>query len=291
MFFKCDNEKCLDVEMRKKGFTLIELLVVIAIIALLLSILMPALTKVKEHAKTVICASNLRQWNIIVKFFADDHNDKFPDADYNDDGKNDPRGQWWFLALRSYYIKQPDILICPKAVRKQELNTSADWFIDGRYPIPNVQIARRDECWGRKILPDTFHPDVGQWVWSSYAPNGWIMDPEEGQWGAVGNFFWGKFTDMSQPSRVPIFLDCRHVDAWPLDSDEPLDDEMDNSSAGGGMRQFAMLRHGKSINGVFGDGSGRRIGIKELWGLKWHKTFNTSNKYTKEDAPWPNWMR
>ena len=45
----------------KKGFTLIELLVVISIIALLLSILMPALGKVKDQARTVVCMSNLHQ--------------------------------------------------------------------------------------------------------------------------------------------------------------------------------------------------------------------------------------
>jgi prepilin-type N-terminal cleavage/methylation domain-containing protein len=50
----------------KKGFTLIELLVVVAIIALLLSILTPALNSVKERARRILCKNRLKQWGIAI---------------------------------------------------------------------------------------------------------------------------------------------------------------------------------------------------------------------------------
>lgn len=62
----------------KKGFTLIELLVVIAIIALLLSIIVPALRKAKEQAKLVVCSSNMHQLVMGVMAYATDHEGVLP---------------------------------------------------------------------------------------------------------------------------------------------------------------------------------------------------------------------
>ena len=64
---------------RYSGFTLIELLVVISIIALLLSIVMPTLTKAKDAARNVVCRSNLKQWVYTCNAFALEHKDKMPD--------------------------------------------------------------------------------------------------------------------------------------------------------------------------------------------------------------------
>lgn len=60
------------------GFTLIELLVVIAIIALLLSILMPALSKVKEQARLIVCASHLHNAGVAVYSYAADFDGHIP---------------------------------------------------------------------------------------------------------------------------------------------------------------------------------------------------------------------
>jgi prepilin-type N-terminal cleavage/methylation domain-containing protein/prepilin-type processing-associated H-X9-DG protein len=64
----------------KKGFTLVELLVVIAIIAVLLAMLMPALSKVRTIAEEATCRSNLKQYALGGAMYNNDNNSKFPEA-------------------------------------------------------------------------------------------------------------------------------------------------------------------------------------------------------------------
>ncbi|MDF3129624.1 type II secretion system protein [Kiritimatiellaeota bacterium B1221] len=83
----------------KQGFTLIEMLVVIAIIALLASIMIPAVSKTKQKADAVKCMHNLNQIGLAVTQYTMAHNEKLPVSNETSSG-NDPRG--WRLVIAPY---------------------------------------------------------------------------------------------------------------------------------------------------------------------------------------------
>jgi prepilin-type N-terminal cleavage/methylation domain-containing protein/prepilin-type processing-associated H-X9-DG protein len=89
---------------RVAGFTLIELLVVIAIIALLMGILIPALSKARKQAWSVTCGSNLRQVGVAANVFAQDHDGEIPRADDLQllSGHANEETTRWFKAFLAY---------------------------------------------------------------------------------------------------------------------------------------------------------------------------------------------
>ena len=249
---------------KQRGFTLIELLVVISIIALLMSILMPALNRVKSQAKTIACQGRQKQWSLIFSMYTNDNNGYFHDRPFGDQYE-----KMWPQFYQSYY-SDPKMRCCPTA-QNPDLNVG---------PFAT---------WGTKQYSDSGWGWGGTWV------------PEEGFYGSYGLSryvlnksgpeYWRK-TGVKNGDKVPIFVDCQYVALNPMPTDSPPQIDGDRSNQ---MQYACVNRHVGYINGLFLDFSIRKIGLKELWTLRWSKTFDTAGVWTlaggvrRED--WPLWMQ
>jgi prepilin-type N-terminal cleavage/methylation domain-containing protein/prepilin-type processing-associated H-X9-DG protein len=264
---------------RIKGFTLIELLVVISIIALLLALLIPALQRVKRQANAVACQSNLRQWGLCFKMYADDYDGKFSNVIGN---------KWyWYRILSPYYSDSNDLLLCPMASKYvNDFNWEGRKFSAWGWPAHEPEDPLSAIYDNRLTL--TRHDFYG-----SYNVNGYIFDLN---WipgvKSVGHPYWGEFF-VKGTNNIPVCLDCSWMELQPRDFDPPPahDDVIDASY----MSYQCINRHDGGINGLFMDWSVRKIGLKELWTLKWHRNFDTAGPYTRAGGmmpeDWPEWMR
>ena len=100
----------------REAFTIVELLVVVAIIALLASLLLPALSSPKTRARLPVCMNHLRQMGLALQFYLQDHESRYPycigPADSPAADTSNPTNypawdrRWWFSKLLPYYPVQ-----------------------------------------------------------------------------------------------------------------------------------------------------------------------------------------
>jgi len=265
---------------RRTAFTLIELLVVIAIIAVLMGILMPVLGKVKKQARAAACMSQLKQWGIIWSMYADSSDGKFPDGEIPPGQRINsgmPRGQW-VTALKRGWEKHPELLLCPSAKTHGGIGGNEGSF-DKSYLMADYMGTA-----GEETLQEE----------ASYGMNNWAYSTTTDLQGRKAEWHWKTLYKVKQPSDVPLFLDSMWRGGGPFweDTDSIMPPKVNGQwiSAGYEMMHFALDRHSGGVNTLFMDNAIRKVRVKKLWGLKWHRTFDTDRYLHAPDTWWGSWL-
>jgi prepilin-type N-terminal cleavage/methylation domain-containing protein len=251
---------------KRKGFTLIELLVVIAIIALLMAILMPSLNRVKKQAKSVSCQGQLKQWALIFAMYTNDNDGYFHDRPFGTEYQ-----KMWPQFYQPYY-SDPMMRCCP-AARNPDVNF-------GPYGTWGVALGTAQDSdwgWGGSWVPE-------QGFFGSYGMNRYILNKNQPE-------YWRKI-GVKNADQVPVFLDCMYVAINPASTDGP---PQYNGERANQMQFSCIDRHLGSINGLFLDWSVPKIGLKQLWTLRWSRTFDFAGPWTTagnvRPEDWPEWMK
>jgi len=248
----------------------------------LMAILMPALQRVKQQARSSVCKGNMHSWAQIWNMYCQDNDGYFCEEQRN---VGWPRGNW-IVALRPYYRTKMGILLCPSAKKRLDgMNNYGSFdrtYIMGTGGMDN----RREEA--------------------SYGANCWIFNSRTGQdqiQQRPVKWNW-KTADARGGNEIPIFGDAMWRGGGPfyqngnMNSNRIAPPQFNGQWSGAGheMKHFVIDRHRNGrVNHMFLDWSTREVDLKELYKLKWHRTFNQVGGWTLaggvQPSTWPEWMR
>jgi len=285
---------------KAKGFTLIELLVVIAVIALLLAILVPTLQRVRKQARAVVCRAHLKQWGTVLALYVEDNEGRIPTKRFTSPiwffrgsrllESNDPNGLPAYYDPPVYHdLATKGIACCPMAV-----NVRDQWFMEYTWGIGGVQPGPEGP-W-TLVTRDALDKTFGAWevVYPPPRFRGSYGFNITGRAHTLGNV-WDRRTGVETHlvkgrANIPVILDCRRWSGEHRNGEPPPPWE-----GGSGRDNFCINRHNGYTNCLFLDWSVRRVGIKELWTLKWNEQADTAGPWTKAGGvlpeDWPQWMR